>query len=53
MSAHRNNQLNIPGIASNNWNGHDNSGLILGRNWTQYVAFVSSSLVDGGITVLY
>ena len=53
MSAHRNNQLNIPGIASNNWNGYDNSGV---NFWDEldtntYLPLSNSSLVDDGITV--
>ena len=53
MSAHRSNQANIPGIASNNWNGYDNSGV---NFWDEldtntYLPLSNSSLIDGGITV--
>ena len=53
MSAHRANQIPIPGIASNNWNGYDNTGVnfydLMDTN--TYLPLSSSPLVDGGISV--
>ena len=53
MSAHRANQIPIPGIASNNWNGYDNTGVnfydLMDTN--TYLPLSSSLLVDGGISV--
>ena len=53
MSAHRANQIPIPGIASNNWNGYDNTGVnfydLMDTN--TYLPLSTSPLVDGGISV--
>ena len=53
MSAHRANQIPIPGIASNNWNGYDNTGVnfydLMDTN--TYLPLSSSLLVDGGVSV--
>lgn len=53
MSAHRKNQIPIPGTASNNWNGYDNSGV---NFWNEidtitYLPLTNSSLVDSGVVV--
>ena len=53
MSAHRANQIPIPGIASNNWNGYDNTGVnfydLMDTN--TYLPLSTSPLVDGGVSV--
>ena len=53
MSAHRANQIPIPGIASNNWNGYDNPSVnfydLMDTN--TYLPLSNSLLVDGGISV--
>ena len=53
MSAHRANQIPIPGIASNNWNGYDNTGINFYNmmDTSTYLPLTSSPLVDGGISV--
>ena len=53
MSAHRANQIPIPGITSSNWNGYDNPSVnfynLMDTN--TYLPLSNSSIVDAGVPI--
>ena len=53
MSAHRANQLPIPGFNSNNWNGYDNPNIHFSSviDTLNYLPLLNSSLIDSGLIV--